>query len=807
MPRIYSFKLFSLFLLFLSKDIYRAQAAPTKKLTTYINPTVETQFILLCNALISNDTGDVKAMLNFNNSLATTDIKCHGIPTLSLATECDNHEILESFVKHGADINQYFPTGNNPLLLAVQKFKPISLTTLLRLGANCDVTLKGTRTTGLHIAASGNAIEAAKHLISGGCKLEQVDENGHTPLQLAVIEGFFDMCDFLISHNVNARGCLSLAINARHQNVIESLLQNKRANKILHQEIITIYLHALRHSDYAVLELLFRERPFLLRYKSSSQSEPILYAAMNNDSVLIQLVAQAGGDLNIETIDGFTAIELAINNENLSTIEALIDAGAQLEMPGREPLLARAAKANSIDIVKLLVKKVSDINGQTQQGYSALDIAKLLKYREIEKILLEHGALNSPKLCAEHKEQKKEEQKEPQKEQCNNVEYVLLSTLDWFSNWIIIFLAGYTVLYTLKVQQEKQRKITEKLQNEQQQKAQEAAKLIADEQARQLVAQNNKKLLIQSQLAFLCNELKNQLTLSKDNSTNIFTLNFSRLGQLKLGAISPDNSDFQTQYQIPNAILFATVLSELNQFFGADRVLGLDARYQITINLQNPTDLQVDKSIEKLASLVKKSLYDHCKEACEYRVEKVTQALMYDLSFGRFKDLAQYSKHILAPLKIQYDLAVQTAEETNSRIPQMLDGLSLQAASQNSRTKGPLENLTTHLHPLNSYLFPFSILTKQETVLQAKKEEIFAYLADIAPETKNATHLENLQFLIQEQVDIKLELDAQIEEFKKKIRIFNYGLDEAITRLKNAVRLHHKDVAKEAQKQIVRSKI
>jgi len=119
-------------------------------------------------------------------------------------------------------------------------------------------------------------------------------------------------------------------------------------------------------------------------------------AALGSTDRLSEVLA---GDPTLATAwssDGFTALHFAAF---LGTTEAgrmLLDAGADPAAVARNDMLVQplhsAAAGHNTELCRLLLERGAPVNGQQQQGYTALDEATMTNQDDLRDLLLEHGA-------------------------------------------------------------------------------------------------------------------------------------------------------------------------------------------------------------------------------------------------------------------------------------------------------------------------------------------------------------------------------------------------------------------------------
>ena len=95
-----------------------------------------------------------------------------------------------------------------------------------------------------------------------------------------------------------------------------------------------------------------------------------------------------------------TPLYIAVENEHLAVVEALIEAGADVDMPGLNfppypPIpLYRAIQKGNLDIVRVLIENGANVDGQLDQGNhnTPLYVASDRGHLDIVNLLIEEGA-------------------------------------------------------------------------------------------------------------------------------------------------------------------------------------------------------------------------------------------------------------------------------------------------------------------------------------------------------------------------------------------------------------------------------
>ncbi|KAI3321005.1 ankyrin repeat-containing domain protein [Xylariaceae sp. AK1471] len=108
---------------------------------------------------------------------------------------------------------------------------------------------------------------------------------------------------------------------------------------------------------------------------------------------IVNFLVHNGADVNAQTKYGHTALDLAIEHQDLQLIKFLVDNGADVNNAQTfyATALHRAAMVQDFEMIKLLVDNGADVNAQTEHG-TALQEAVKRPDLEIVKFLIDNGA-------------------------------------------------------------------------------------------------------------------------------------------------------------------------------------------------------------------------------------------------------------------------------------------------------------------------------------------------------------------------------------------------------------------------------
>lgn len=192
-----------------------------------------------------------------------------------------------------------------------------------------------------------------------------VDNNGYSPLDHAVIGSLKDMVDFLLEKGaaINQSDCIPALDVAVDQDNIEmmNLLLGRGADVNLSSSKsngLPIH-HACAHNSTNILKILLRY-DVKLNEKNEQGVTPLLYAAVNTNSIMIQLLLDHGADPKVSLPEGETALHIVAECGHIPSVKCfvshpLIHQLANLkDAKGRVPA-AYAAESSQLEVLKILL--------------------------------------------------------------------------------------------------------------------------------------------------------------------------------------------------------------------------------------------------------------------------------------------------------------------------------------------------------------------------------------------------------------------------------------------------------------------
>jgi uncharacterized protein len=243
---------------------------------------------------------------------------------LSLASliQSGNRKAALEKIRAGADVNAAQPDGTRPIHWAVYRVDYELVDALIAKKAKVDAANEFGATP-LAQAASLADARMVKALLAAGAAPEGANEDGQTALMLAIKTGELPVVEMLVKAGANV-------------NAVEEF----------HNQTPLMWAAAAPKNAGAMVKLLLakgadvKPRALYLDWPSQITSEPraqyrpaggltaLLYAARNGCYDCVEALIGAGADVNVPTPEGVTALMIALDNDHNELTKLLLDRGA-----------------------------------------------------------------------------------------------------------------------------------------------------------------------------------------------------------------------------------------------------------------------------------------------------------------------------------------------------------------------------------------------------------------------------------------------------------------------------------------------
>ncbi|KAM3614462.1 uncharacterized protein V6R79_014795 [Siganus canaliculatus] len=219
-----------------------------------------------------------------------------------------------------------------------------------------------------------------ENLLAGIALATRQDEDGDTPLHIAVVQGELAVVYKLIE---------LLFLAGRGLDIFNNLRQTP-----LHLAVIT--------HQATMVEALLREGADPTALDRNGQTAIHLCCEYNYCDCLVVVLAHSSSTtcLEIRNYEGLSPLHLAVLRGHKELARILLDAGADINAmdikSGQSPLM-HAVESNNADMVHFLIESGSDVNSQSYSGNTALHNACGRGQVDTVRLLLKSGADSSLK--------------------------------------------------------------------------------------------------------------------------------------------------------------------------------------------------------------------------------------------------------------------------------------------------------------------------------------------------------------------------------------------------------------------------
>lgn len=127
------------------------------------------------------------------------------------------------------------------------------------------------------------------------------------------------------------------------------------------------------------------------------ENQPLMMAAISGHSRIVDMLIEAGADVNKPNKDGLTALHCAVSWERIEISEKLLMAGAEVDRPLPMQLLGltlvhMASGKGLTGLAEQIIAKGGLVNAQCRKGRTPLHLAAIAGYTETVRFLLKSGA-------------------------------------------------------------------------------------------------------------------------------------------------------------------------------------------------------------------------------------------------------------------------------------------------------------------------------------------------------------------------------------------------------------------------------
>jgi len=327
------------------------------------------------------------------------------------------HDIVVFLIEKGGNVNQatQLPDkgspqknhNNTPLDWAIIGVHFATIDVLLKA---CAITNDQSDRVLLLLMIQAQNITQVQALIAHNKSLlNQLDNNGYTPLHEAALFGQVDIAHYLITEGAELDICTPAAtdkyknIKLPNHTAIEIACEMKNGSMVISlfeaSAIVTPtrdkriqVIHVLaQHGALNHVQTLIERYPELVHAKDTSDQTPLLWAASKGHHDIVKLLISKGANVNTPTQhpinhkhsrdNHYTPLDWAIAGGHTDVIFSLMDAGATTSYAHttiKNKTLENLIKDNDFILVQILIKcNPALLNKLSDDGYAPLHYAAI----------------------------------------------------------------------------------------------------------------------------------------------------------------------------------------------------------------------------------------------------------------------------------------------------------------------------------------------------------------------------------------------------------------------------------------------
>jgi len=314
--------------------------------------------------------------------------------------------ILEHLLRVGAQVNEEDNEGKTPLMGAIEAGRHEMISMLIKYDADINyrpTEKRAKNLTPLILAIRKNDIHAVRILIDSGVDVNRTSPTGFTPIMIALMEANSEIIALLLDNKaqVSHKGgrkinALQLCVKNGWFDLCNMLLKVNNEHAISQSESEPLIYEAIRRQDTDRLRYLFK-LGLVADFGTTLHSRPLVRAVMNDDYESVSLLIRNGVDVNWREPGTGQSIAFVLGRSQMTSkkmLEILLKSQLDLniaDIAGRTPLMIAAASGNT-DTLEAMIHAGANIDVMNKLSLTALDLAVRAGRIQNVKALLNAGA-------------------------------------------------------------------------------------------------------------------------------------------------------------------------------------------------------------------------------------------------------------------------------------------------------------------------------------------------------------------------------------------------------------------------------
>lgn len=259
---------------------------------------------------------------------------------LNEMTKEGNLEAIKLLVAYGADLENPSFLGDIPIFIAAKKYRLDIVDYFIDKGV--DINIKSPiHGSLLHVFSMAGEAHGVTYLLNKGVDISvnvnALDKDGLTPLFWASNKNHHDVIKLLLDHGADIDYSLDMALARKNKTTAYTLIKYADENNLTFKNHESVYSRLLlieaSHGKLAAIENLIAKMADIETQDEHGRT-PFLIAIQQNHIPLLDLMIEAGADINHEDNNGNNALYYALKSKNcsLALFQYLIEKGVAPKM-------------------------------------------------------------------------------------------------------------------------------------------------------------------------------------------------------------------------------------------------------------------------------------------------------------------------------------------------------------------------------------------------------------------------------------------------------------------------------------------